>query len=93
MDPRTDAELLAAATRDPEALGVFYDRHESAVLAYFARRTRNPEVAADLAAETFAAVVAQVRRRRAAVRDPAAWLWAMRSPPRRASRSRRPASV
>jgi RNA polymerase sigma factor (sigma-70 family) len=77
MDPRTDAELLAAATGDAEALGAFYDRHETAVLAYFARRTRDPEAAAELTAETFAAVVAQLRRRRVAVRDPGGWLWAI----------------
>jgi RNA polymerase sigma factor (sigma-70 family) len=76
MDPRTDTDLLAAAARDAGALGVFYDRHEAAVLAYFARRTRDPEVAAELAAETFADVVLQVRRR-AAVREPAGWLWAI----------------
>jgi RNA polymerase sigma factor (sigma-70 family) len=72
MDARTDAELLAAA--DPEAIGVFYDRHETAVLAFFARRTRDPEIAAELAAETFAHVVHQVRRR-VRVREPHAWLW------------------
>lgn len=33
---------------------MFYERHERAVLAYFQRRTRNPETAADLTAETFA---------------------------------------
>jgi DNA-directed RNA polymerase specialized sigma24 family protein len=76
MDRRSDAELLAAAMHDAEALGVFYDRHETAVLAYFARRTRDPETAAELAAETFADVVGQVRRR-VAVRQPDAWLWAI----------------
>jgi RNA polymerase sigma factor (sigma-70 family) len=72
MDPRTDRELLAAA--EPEALGVFYDRHERAVLAFFARRTADPEVAAELTAETFAEVVCQVRKR-VAVREPHGWLW------------------
>ena len=61
MDARSDAELLSAP--DPEAIGVFYDRHETAVLAFFARRTRDPEAAAELAAETFADVVHQVRKR------------------------------
>src|ERR671928_142087 len=50
--PRTDEDLLVANT--PEAFGEFYDRHARTVLGYFARRTRDPEVAADLTAETFA---------------------------------------
>ena len=58
--PPTDEELLAS--HDSEAFGVFYDRHVHALLGYFARRTRDPEVAADLTAETFAsAIVAQDR--------------------------------
>ena len=45
---RTDDELLSSS--DPEAFGVFYDRHIKSLLGYFARRTRDPEVAADLTA-------------------------------------------
>jgi RNA polymerase sigma factor (sigma-70 family) len=69
----TDEELLVANT--PEAFGEFYDRHARALLGYFARRTRDPEVAADLTAETFAsAIVAQARY--APARSPAlAWLF------------------
>jgi DNA-directed RNA polymerase specialized sigma24 family protein len=58
--PPTDEELLAS--HDSEAFGVFYDRHVRALLGYFARRTRDPEVAADLTTETIAsAPVAQDR--------------------------------
>jgi hypothetical protein len=56
----TDEELLGSDGR--EAFGVFYDRHARAVLEYFARRTRNPEAAADLTAETFAAAIVARRR-------------------------------
>ena len=70
----TDAELLARARSEPEALGVFYDRHEGAVLAYFVRRTRDAELAADLTAETFAHVVAHCRRGRP-VQAPLGWLF------------------
>ena len=59
---RSDAELLAAARDDPEAFGIFYDRHVRALLAYFYRRTACAETAADLAAETFAAAFAARRR-------------------------------
>ncbi|WP_445151848.1 RNA polymerase sigma factor [Baekduia sp. Peel2402] len=51
---RDDSELLAG---DAEAFGVFYARHEDAVLAFFLRRVRRPELAADLTAETFAAAL------------------------------------
>lgn len=36
-------------------LGDLYDRHAGALLGFFARRTLDPEAAADLLAETFAA--------------------------------------
>lgn len=51
---RDDSELLAG---DAEAFGDFYARHEDAVLAFFLRRVRRPELAADLTAETFAAAL------------------------------------
>src|SRR3954464_901979 len=71
----TDDELLCSD--DPEMFGVFYDRHVKAMLGYFARRTRDPEVAADLTAETFASAL--VARRRFKPRDApaAAWLFAI----------------
>lgn len=53
--PLADADLLAGTPAD---FGTFYRRHEDAMLAYFLRRTRHPEVAADLTAETFARALA-----------------------------------
>ena len=73
-DTRSDAELLAASARDPEAFGVFYDRHVRAVLAFFYRRTACPQTAADLAAETFAAAFAARRRYRDQGAPALAWL-------------------
>ncbi len=58
----TDAELLARAASEPEALGAFYDRHERAILRFFVRRTRDPELAADLTAETFACALEGIER-------------------------------
>ncbi len=56
--PSSDAALLAAiADRDGAAFAVFYRRHVPTVLAYLMRETGNPETAADLAAEVFAAVL------------------------------------
>jgi DNA-directed RNA polymerase specialized sigma24 family protein len=60
----TDAELLAASARNPEAFGIFYDRHAENLLTYFARRTWDAQEAADLTAETFAAAFAARRRYR-----------------------------
>ncbi|MFL5860700.1 MAG: RNA polymerase sigma factor [Solirubrobacteraceae bacterium] len=59
----TDDELLGAiASRDPGAFRVFYRRHLPVTLAYLMRETRDPELAADLAAEVFAAVLLSAHR-------------------------------
>jgi hypothetical protein len=58
----TDAELIIASRRDPRAFRALYDRWAERLLAYFYRRLLDPEVAADLLAETFA--VAYQRRGR-----------------------------
>jgi RNA polymerase sigma-70 factor (ECF subfamily) len=71
---RTDAELLAASARDPEAFGIFYDRYAERLLVYFARRTWDAQEAADLTAETFAAAFAARRRYRDTGAPAFAWL-------------------
>ena len=71
---RTDAELLAATATDPAAFGAFYERHERLVLVYLLRRTGDPELAADLAAETFAAALEGAGRFRPGDPPAAAWL-------------------
>jgi len=52
-DPMPDRDLLGS---DGGAAGfrIFYERHVHAVVAYVARRTDRPDLALDLAAETFA---------------------------------------
>src|SRR5579875_3153564 len=58
-----DAELLAAvAERDGAAFSAFYRRHLAEVLAYLVRETGDSELAADLAAEVFAAVLLSAAR-------------------------------
>ena len=75
MEALADDDLLAQVRSRPEAFGVFYRRYERAMLGYFMRRVGDPELAADLAAETFAAALMSVRRFKAerrgsmAVRD------------------------
>jgi RNA polymerase sigma-70 factor (ECF subfamily) len=70
--PRTDAELLAG---DAEAFGVFYARHEDAVLAFFLRRVRRPDLAADLTAETFAGALGSRRTHDPERGDARGWLF------------------
>jgi RNA polymerase sigma-70 factor, ECF subfamily len=53
-----DAALLAAAAAgDEQAFAAFYRRHVAAVTGFHLRRTGRRELAFDLTAETFAAVV------------------------------------
>ncbi|HEX5608464.1 MAG TPA: sigma-70 family RNA polymerase sigma factor [Solirubrobacterales bacterium] len=53
----TDAGLLARTERDPLAFAAFYRRHERLVFRYLMSRCRDPELAADLAAEVFASAL------------------------------------
>ena len=50
---RTGAELLALAGRDAAAFRALYERYAERVFGYMQRRTRVPEAAYDLTAETF----------------------------------------
>lgn len=51
----TDAELLASAA--PEAFASFYRRHARELLGHLMRLTGDPDVAADLMGDTFAAAL------------------------------------
>jgi RNA polymerase sigma factor (sigma-70 family) len=73
----SDEDLLASG--DTESFGRFYDRHARTVLGYFARRTGDPQVAADLTAETFASAIAAQRRYRATGAPALAWLFKIAS--------------
>jgi RNA polymerase sigma factor (sigma-70 family) len=70
-----DAELLAAvAQRDGSAFSAFYRRHLAEVLAYLVRETGDSELAADLAAEVFAAVLLSAGRYEARVPSALPWV-------------------
>jgi RNA polymerase sigma factor (sigma-70 family) len=71
----SDDDLLTSG--DPEAFGVFYDRHVRDVLAYMMRRTADPEAAADLTAETFAAAIVARRRYRPGAVPANGWLFSI----------------
>jgi RNA polymerase sigma factor (sigma-70 family) len=84
----SDEKLLAATSREPEAFGTFYCRHEKAMLIFFLRRTSSTEVAADLTAEVFAAALASSRRFRAGKTPAVAWLYAIANNKLSSSRTR-----
>jgi RNA polymerase sigma factor (sigma-70 family) len=69
----TDEALLGA--RDAASFAAFYHRYAETRLAFFSRRTRDPELAADLTAETFAAALAGRRRFRAEAGPASGWLF------------------
>jgi len=76
LDSHGDAELLAASRERGVGFGEFYRRHRDAVLAFHGARVREPELAADLTAETFAAALLAVHdRSRELPEQPVAWLF------------------
>src|SRR3954465_4132166 len=74
MDAPDDALLNS---RDLEDFGRFYDRYVRTLLGFFQRRTGDPEVAADLTAETFAAALVARSRYQPQETGAAAWLFAI----------------
>jgi RNA polymerase sigma factor (sigma-70 family) len=73
---QSDAELLRAARRDPAAFTAFYRMHADWVYRWFAARVRDPSVASDLTAETFAqALVALPRFRGRENGSGTAWIF------------------
>src|SRR4051794_14279284 len=75
MAEPSNAELLTAS--DTRSFELFYRRHFETVLAFFARRTQDPEMAADLTAETFAAALSARRRYRPEQGHADSWLFAI----------------
>ncbi len=73
-----DSELLTAiAQRDQQACAAFYRRHLPRIVAYLMRETRDPELAADLAAEVFASVIVSARRYKPQAQTAAPWVIAI----------------
>ena len=75
QETRTDAELLLASRDDPAEFVELYRRHAEDLLRYFARRTLDPEAAAELTAETFAEAFASRGNYRDTGANGVAWLY------------------
>lgn len=73
--PADHALLEATRGGDAAAFGAFYRRHVELVVAYVARRRKDPEVVADVVADVFAlALSAAHQDRTPATGDAAGWL-------------------
>ncbi len=70
-----DRDLLVAAKHDREAFAVFYRRHVEGVLTFFYRSVPSADVALDLTAETFAAVLLALPSYRPGQSPGRAWLY------------------
>jgi len=71
----SDAELILESQRDPTVFRQLYGRWSEKILAYFYRRTLDPEDSADLVAETFAVAYERRSRFRDIGKPGAAWLF------------------
>lgn len=60
VNRREEDELLAAARSDARGFAAFYRHFERSMLGFFMRATGQPDLAADLAAETFARALESV---------------------------------
>ncbi|MEV4419416.1 sigma-70 family RNA polymerase sigma factor [Patulibacter sp. NPDC049589] len=69
-----DARATAGHPGDPHAIVALYDEHVGAVVSHLHRLCRDPELAADITAETFAAVLAGTARFPAGSPSVRAWL-------------------
>ncbi|MDP6402023.1 MAG: sigma-70 family RNA polymerase sigma factor [SAR202 cluster bacterium] len=74
MSP-SDAELILESQRDPNVFCQLYERWADKVLAYFYRRTLDPEDSADLVAETFAAAYQRRGKFRDKGKPGSSWLF------------------
>jgi DNA-directed RNA polymerase specialized sigma24 family protein len=84
---KSDAELLIASQSNPEAFCELYDRWAGRLLAFFYRRVGDPDIAADLMAETVANLFEKRDRFRDQGQPGSAWIFTVAA--RQLSRYRR----
>ncbi len=70
--------LLARVPSEPDAFADFYEEYAERVLRFFARRVAQPDVAFDLASETFAVALERCRQfRGSTTEEEQGWLFAI----------------
>jgi RNA polymerase sigma factor (sigma-70 family) len=69
------AEPIRSIGTDPAAFTEFYRAHVGEVTRFVARRVADPQLAADLTAEVFLAVIEAAARYRGSVGGPRTWLY------------------
>src|SRR5665213_50179 len=74
-DRHNEQSLLIAAKSDAQAFAAFYRHFERPVLGFFMRATGRPDLAADLAAETFASALESLDHYDPARGRPDNWLF------------------
>jgi RNA polymerase sigma-70 factor (ECF subfamily) len=74
MGSVSDERLLELSGEQPHAFAEFYRRNVRWLLGFCARRTRDPELAADLTSEVFAAALLSVDRYRSERGTARTWL-------------------
>lgn len=74
-EPTEEELVIATAHGDGEAFGTLYGRYRGPVIGYFLRRVGDPELAFDLAAETFATVIVAASRFKTGGPPVPAWLF------------------
>ena len=88
MDPWAEPRVRSIGT-DPAAFTQFYRAHVDEVTRFVARRVADPQLAADLTAEVFLAVIEAAARYRRSFGGPRTWLYGIAltsSPPSSAAR-------
>jgi RNA polymerase sigma-70 factor (ECF subfamily) len=74
MNPWTEPRVRSVGT-DPAAFTQFYRAHVDEVTRFVARRVADPELAADLTAEVFLAVIEAAANYRGSFGGPRTWLY------------------
>jgi RNA polymerase sigma factor (sigma-70 family) len=74
MSPRAEPPVRSIGT-DPDAFTQFYREHVDEVSRFVARRVSDPQLAADLTAEVFLAVIEAAARYRGSFGGPRTWLY------------------
>ena len=71
---QSDAQLLQALRREPETIGVLYDRYAQRLVRYLQQESASEDIALDAVQEVFARLIVHRRRVRPGA-DGSVWPW------------------